>query len=311
MPSARPCPVWKDAGMRLASSRRDAEEPLARSPRSWARCCSPPGRSRSRLVRHDGSPVGADTPVYIWWSQLVGAAGGSTVAFRPGVPDVTAVVAATLGVPATTAVAAALGCVCVVLAGMSGAAVMRAGGEEGWTPPVALALTGMFSVYLGSGHLSNAVFVALFLLSFAFLLDNDRRGVVAAALLLGAAGLAHPAFLVLAVVILAGAAALALLARQRAEAAATGSAVVGGIGVTAIGLLGARVGGPAFDIPTSLDVFLQQTGQLARLRRCSWSGSRRSPGTRCGRGCRSPCARSLGCGAVWGGCWSHGPCSRR
>jgi hypothetical protein len=71
---------------------------------------------------------------------------------------------------------------------------------------------------------------------------------------------------VLAAVILLCAAALALIARQRGEAAATGLALAGGLGVTAMGLLGARIGGPAFDVPTSLDVFLQQTGQFARLR---------------------------------------------
>ena len=265
MPSARPRLVWKDAWMRLASSRRDAEDRLSPIATIVGGLVLAAWPLAIALVRHDGAAVGADTPVYVWWTRLVGAAGGSTVAFRPGVPDVTAVVAATLGVPATTAVAA-LGCVCVVLAGMSGAAVMRAAGQGGWTPLVALALTGMFSVYLGSGHLSNAVFVALFFLSFAFLLDDERRGVAEAALLLGAAGLAHPAFLVLAAVILVGAAALALIASQRGEAAATGLALAGGLGVTAMGLVGARIGGPAFDVPTSLDVFLQQTGQFARLR---------------------------------------------
>jgi hypothetical protein len=158
--------------MRLASSRRDAEDPLSPIATIVGALVLAGWPIAIALVRHDGAAVGADTPVYVWWTRLVGAAGGSTIAFRPGVPDVTAVVAATLGVPATTAVAA-LGCVCVVLAGMSGTAVMRAAGQGGWTPLVALALTGMFSVYLGSGHLSNAVFVALFLLSFAFLLDES------------------------------------------------------------------------------------------------------------------------------------------
>src|SRR3954454_22375277 len=27
------------------------------------------------LVRHDGGPIGADTPVYVWWARLVGVAG--------------------------------------------------------------------------------------------------------------------------------------------------------------------------------------------------------------------------------------------
>jgi len=217
------------------------------------------------LVRRDGAPVGADTPVYVWWTRLVGDGGGSWIAFRPGVPDVTAVIAAVLGV-SVTAVVAASGCVCVALAGLAGSAVVRAGGGRGSSPAVALALTGSFSVYLASGHLSNALFAALFVLSLAFLLDGARRGVMAAILLLGAAGLAHPQFLWLAAVILIVAAGLAWYAHERREATATALTVVGGAGVTAAGLVATRIGGPTFDVPTSLDVFLQQTGQVTRLR---------------------------------------------
>ncbi|MFL5791086.1 MAG: hypothetical protein ACJ76A_06235, partial [Actinomycetota bacterium] len=56
-------------------------------------------------VRHDGGPIGADTPVYVWWARLVGAVGSSAVGFRPGVPDVTEVVARAFGLSETATVA--------------------------------------------------------------------------------------------------------------------------------------------------------------------------------------------------------------
>ena len=36
------------------------------------------------LARHDGAPVGADTPVYVWWARLVGAAGSCGAASVAG-----------------------------------------------------------------------------------------------------------------------------------------------------------------------------------------------------------------------------------
>jgi hypothetical protein len=216
------------------------------------------------IVRHDGSPVGADTPVYVWWARLVGVAGSSAVAMRPGVPNVVEVVSAALGLSDTASVAA-LGCVLVAMIGLSGGALLRAGGESDRTPLVGLALTGLFGSYLAAGHLSNAVFAALFVLALAFVLDARRRTVAVAALLLGSAGLAHPEFLWLAIVILLGSAGLAMRVRRRREAAMVAATAVAGAAVSALGLLAASLGGAAFDVPTSLDVFLMQTHQVAPL----------------------------------------------
>jgi hypothetical protein len=215
-------------------------------------------------VRHDGAPIGADTPVYVWWARLVGAAGASTVGFRPGVPVVTEVVARTLGLPETATVAG-LGCALIAIAGLAASALLRGGGERSRVALVGLILTGLFGTYLAAGHLSNAAFAALFVLALAFLLERRAMASVMAAAILGAAGLAHPEFLWLAVAILFIAAALAVIAGSRREGA--GIAVIGlaGAGVTAVGLLVASAGSVAFDVPTSLDVFLLQTHQIDRL----------------------------------------------
>ena len=216
------------------------------------------------LVRHDGAPIGADTPVYVWWARLVGSAGASAVGMRPGLPAVTELVARALGL-SEVATVAGLGCALVAMVGLAGAAALRSAGRAGATPFLGLVLTGLFGTYLAAGHLSNAVFAVLFLVSIAFLVDGRPASVTAAALAVGAAGLAHPDFLWLSLAILFGSAALALIARRRREAVATALVGVVGAGVTGIGLLAASTGGVAFDVPTSLDVFLLQTRQLARL----------------------------------------------
>ncbi len=216
------------------------------------------------LARHDGSPIGADTPVYVWWARLVGASGSSTVAMRPGVPNVTALISASLGVSEAAAVAG-LGCALVAMVGLAGSALLRAGGHRGRTVTVGLVLTGLFASYLASGHLSNAVFAALFILALAFVLDARPSNIICASLVLGAAGLAHPEFLWVAISIMLVAAALSLVARQRREAALIAGAGILGAGVSALGLLAAATGGVAFDVPTSLDVFLMQTDQFSRL----------------------------------------------
>ena len=216
------------------------------------------------LVRHDGAPIGADTPVYVWWARLVGSAGASAVAMRPGVPDVTETVARAVGL-SELATVAGLGCALVAMVGLAGGAALRSAGRTGPTPLLGLILTGLFGTYLAAGHLSNAAFAALFLISIAFLVDGRPASVIAAALALGAAGIAHPDFMWLSLAILFGAAALALVARRRPEAVMTAVVGVVGAGVTGVGLLAASTGGVAFDVPTSLDVFLLQTRQLARL----------------------------------------------
>jgi hypothetical protein len=216
------------------------------------------------FARRDGAPVGADTPVYVWWARLVGFVGSSAVAMRPGVPNVTAVVGASLGI-SETAVVAGLGCVLVAMLGLAGCAVLRAAGKDGRIPMLGLALTGIFGTYLASGHLSNAVFAASFVLALAFVLDGRPGTIACAALLVGAAGLAHPDFLVVAMPVLIGFGALSLVARDRRDTRNIAVTAVAGLGVSTLGLVAAASGGTSFDVPTSLDVFLAQTHQVSRL----------------------------------------------
>jgi hypothetical protein len=62
-----------------------------------------------------------------------------------------------------------------------------------------------------------------------------------------------------------GAAALAIVGHERREAIALAISGTVGAGVAWLGLAAAGTGGAAFDVPTSLDVFLIQTQQLGRL----------------------------------------------
>jgi hypothetical protein len=256
--------LWNDAAMRLELPRRASiRVPDAVLVASIAALLAA-APALLAMARGDGAPVGADTPVYVWWAKLVGAAGSSSVAMRPGVPNVVELVAAALGTPEAVAVAA-LGCSLVAMLGLVGSAVLRAGGEPSRTAVVGLVLTGCFGVYLATGHLSNAVFATLFVLALAFMLDGGIGRVAMAAGLLGAAGLAHPDFSWLSCGILIGAAALALVAGRRREAMITTTVALAGTGVSIVGLLGASSGGSPFDVPTSLDVFLLQAGLMSRL----------------------------------------------
>ena len=257
--------LWNDAAMRQASPRRAllrAPEPAVVIVIALALAAAP---AFVAIVRHDGGAVGADTPVYVWWAKLVGAEGSSAVSMRPGVPNVVELLATALGISENAAVAG-LGCALIAMLGLAGSAAVRAGGAAARATLLGLVLTGCFGAYLAAGHLSNAVFAALFVTSIAFLVeDRGKSRIAVAAILLGAAGLAHPEFSWIAGAILIGSAALAMIARQHREAV-TGLVVAGaGISVSVLGLLTASFRAPPFDVPTSLDVFLLQTAQWSRL----------------------------------------------
>jgi hypothetical protein len=92
----------------------------------------------------------------------------------------------------------------------------RSGGASGAVSTTAALLTGIFATYLASGHLSNATFAALFLAGLAGTLARDRRrGALCGVALIGAAGLAHPDFLVAALAIMGVGASLAWIAHER------------------------------------------------------------------------------------------------
>jgi hypothetical protein len=214
----------------------------------------------------DGHPfgVGPDVPVYLWWTRVGASEGLSTIGSRPGAPALAAALAGTLNLNAA-AVTAALASAIGVAVGTAGAALVRAGGARLRLPWVlAGLLAGVFSVHLLAGYLANLVLAACFLAA-AACLAGDRRAWGAAALLLAGGGLAHLPFLVHAIVVLLGAAALAWRGGARDEARDVALASgVGGL-VAGAGVLATLAGPGPLTVETSKDGYLRRAGLDAEL----------------------------------------------
>jgi hypothetical protein len=209
------------------------------------------------VLRGFGLPLGPDAPVYLWWTRLAGVDGLSSVE-RPGAIALLGVLRWTgVGLPAAVAGAE---CALGVAVGLGSAALARAGGASrvGWGSAGALA--GTFAVHLAAGYVSNLVFAVLFIGALTVLDGPSRRAVVAAALLLGAGGLAHPPFFLVGVAALVVASALALRDGVPAEARRGMAASVGAAAILAAGWLSMLAGPsvPAGD--TSQDAFLRRAG---------------------------------------------------
>lgn len=224
------------------------------------------------MIRGLDFPVGPDIPVYLWWTRLAAHDGLSAVA-RPGVPGAALVLAGTLHVP-LTAVLAGLECVLGTGVGLAAAALVRTrrveraepetlGDENGsrhratWL--VAGTLAGTFAVHLATGYLASLAFASLFVAAAVALAIATRRATAAAALLLAAAGLAHPLFLPLGLLILAITAALAWRT-DRAEAVRVGAAAAGGGALAGAGILALLAGPGPLSAVTSRDGFLREAG---------------------------------------------------
>ena len=203
--------------------------------------------------------VGPDVPVYLWWTRVGASEGLSMVGSRPGAPALAAALAGTLSLSAaavTAGLASALG----VAVGAAAAALVRAaGGRDDKTWLLAGALAGVFSVHLVAGYLANLVLAACFLAA-AACLAGDRRAWWAAALLLAGGGLAHPPFLVHAIVVLVGAAVLAWRAGARDEARDIALAVTAGGLVAGVGVLATIAGPGPIHAETSKDGYLRRAG---------------------------------------------------
>jgi hypothetical protein len=226
-------------------------------------------------------PLGPDAPVYLWWTRLAGHEGLSAVGERPGVPALLLAISETLRLP-LVAVTAGLEVSLGVCVGLAAAALVRERvsvrqravwvlekvSPERDRPEWLLAglLAGAFSVHLVAGYLSNLAFAVGFLAAGAALAVGTRRGAIAAAGLLGAAGLSHPYFFLIGAAILA----LTALPSLRAERGATpwrdtevgriAIAALGGGAVAATGLL-AMLGGPSPPyVETSKDGLLRRAG---------------------------------------------------
>jgi hypothetical protein len=215
--------------------------------------------------------------VYLWWTRLAGHDGLSAVS-RPGVPAIALVLQGTLHLP-LTAVLSALECVLGAAVGLGAAALVhqhagasRAGArtdvdhrEHRATWVVAGVLAGTFAVHLAAGYLATLAFAALFLGAATAMAICTSRATVAAGLLLGAAGSAHPLFLLLGVPILALAAAQAWRT-DRAEVRRVAAAAVAGCAVFAAEAIALLAGPDQLTVITSRDGLLRTAGLTDVLR---------------------------------------------
>lgn len=209
--------------------------------------------------------VGPDVPVYLWWTRVGASEGLSMVGSRPGAPALASALAGTLLLNAT-AVTAGLASALGVAVGTASAALVRAAGggraEKTWL--LAGLLAGVFSVHLVAGYLANLILAVTFLAA-ATSLAGPRRAWWAAALLLAGGGLAHPPFLIHAIVVLLGAAALAWRAGARDEARDIGLSVAAGGLVAGAGVLATIAGRGSIAAETSKDGYLRRAGLEAEL----------------------------------------------
>ena len=230
------------------------------------------------LVRGFAYPVGPDGPVYLWWTRLAGHDGLSAVP-RPGIPAIALVLQGTLHLP-LTAVLSALECVLGAGVGLGAAALVHqhavspsggathididhGGARATWV--VAGVLAGTFAVHLAAGYLASLAFAALFLAAATGLAMATSRATVAAGLLLGAAGSAHPLFLFLGVPILVVAAAQAW-STDRGEVRRVVAASVAGCAVFAAEALALLAGPGQLSVITSRDGLLRTAGLTDVLR---------------------------------------------
>jgi hypothetical protein len=230
------------------------------------------------VVRGFAYPVGPDGPVYLWWTRLAGHDGLSAVP-RPGIPAIALVLQGTLHLR-LTAVLSASECVLGAAVGLGAAALVHqhavsptdrathididnGGSRATWV--LAGVLAGTFAVHLAAGYLASLAFAALFLAAATALAMATSRATVAAGLLLGAAGSAHPLFLLLGVPILVVAAAQAWRT-DRAEVRRVVAASVGGCAVFAAEALALLVGPGQLSVVTSRDGFLRTAGLTDVLR---------------------------------------------
>jgi hypothetical protein len=228
-------------------------------------------------VRGFRFPLGADAPVYLWWARLASVDGLSAVGSRPGVPALLLMLSGTLRAP-LTAVTAALEAVLAAIVGLAATALVRdRAGVWRWSWTLAGVLAGTFAVHLAVGYLASLTFAGLFLAAAALLFDRIAKNahIVAAAVLLGAGGLAHPIFFGVGAGILLLTALIVFLQRRGAgldqrDAARIVGATLGAGAILGFGMLALLPGPAPIDAITSKDGFLRRAGlggELAHLYR--------------------------------------------
>ena len=216
-------------------------------------------------------PVGADAPVYIWWSRLAGHDGLGAVAGRPGVPGLTLLVSGVLGTgTATTVAALEVACSCAIAAATAALMFDPDEPRARWLLPAALA--GAFALFLAIGYVATLAAAALFLGTCAALSVPGRPPVALAAVLLAAVGLAQPQFLAVGAAVLLAAAALSLRRDRRMRPLLSTDhgrvvvTLVAGICMFAGAMWSIAVGAAPLRADTSRDDVLQRLGLGSRLR---------------------------------------------
>ena len=225
-------------------------------------------------------PIGPDAPAYIWWARLAGHDGLSSAGGRAGAPALVMILSGALR-QGPAVIVTALEIVLASAAGLAAAAfVAGLRGPPGGRGAQSLAglLTGMFALHLAAGYVANLSLATMFLAALVLLGHAGRPRTIAAALLVGAGGLALPTALPFALAVLGLTGGLAFLARRHDPSVAPNArrfsdteygriagAAGGGIVVCALGLIALRIGPPALAVDTSRDDFLIRAGLRATL----------------------------------------------
>jgi len=218
--------------------------------------------------------LGSDTPVYVWWGRHAASSGigGLGTGARPLMAGLLATLATLIRQP-VAAVAPSLAPVMAAALGLCTAVLVAAAfGRERSRFALVAGLTGAYLALLVPGYLSTLAFGEMFVAALAVLADTliaeDRpwRPATAAAVLIGAAGLAHALFLFLAAAVLAGALTILFPSwwRSRHEVpllrsgfGQVAASSFGGLAAAGGGLVLAA-GGPAFVLDTSRDALLRR-----------------------------------------------------
>lgn len=221
-------------------------------------------------VRGFRVPMGPDSPVYMWWANLARIEGLSVANWRPGTPALTLTLGGTLGL-SQLEVIAGLGAAFAAAIGLAAVTLVHAPGRPVWSGMLAGALSGAFAVHLAGGYFGNIVFAAIFLAALVLLTSGEGErdavpvipDVAAVALLLGAAGLTHPLFLLVGFVMLLAAIPFLPPGRRRG----VWLAAAGGAAVTGIGMATMLLGPAPLRVDTSADSFFRRAGFSAELKR--------------------------------------------
>ncbi|MEA2509959.1 MAG: hypothetical protein QOG21_2041 [Actinomycetota bacterium] len=154
--------------------------------------------------------LGADTPVYVWWTRISADLGlrASLLSPRPGTMAPLAALTSLLRQPSSALIASTTIVMAIALALATGTLLEEAFGRDSYAYFVTVVATGAFCFILIGGYVSTLAFGCLFVAGLAVTahgLDavDSAFPFLASGLLFGVAGSAHPIFGVLECVLIA------------------------------------------------------------------------------------------------------------